>query len=99
LSKHNPKLQPRRESQVMLQQPLRNFLLASLLNFFLKMFLVASKYFKVDIEPPNGIKPLQATKRCLHSKILCLLLKEKGSKKILKQSFLKLKLRGNPFHQ
>jgi transposase-like protein/rubredoxin len=41
----------------MFQQPLRNFLLASLLNFFLKIFLVASKHFKVDIEPPNEIKP------------------------------------------
>jgi hypothetical protein len=41
----------------MFQQPLRNFLLASLLNFFLKIFFVASKHFKVDIEPPNEIKP------------------------------------------
>lgn len=50
----------------MFRQPLRNFLLGFLLNFCLKIFLVASKHFKVDIEPytdkPSGYKTLSPLK-------------------------------------
>ncbi|MEQ6359709.1 hypothetical protein V7D15_08365 [Thermoanaerobacter thermohydrosulfuricus] len=53
----------------MFRQPLRNFLLKPLLNFCLKIFLVASKHFKVDIEPyiekPSGYKTLSPLKDSL----------------------------------
>ena len=40
----------------MFRQPLPIFLLTSLLNFLLKIFLFTAKHFKVDIEPPAELK-------------------------------------------
>ncbi|MGB9813158.1 MAG: IS6 family transposase [Thermovenabulum sp.] len=40
----------------MFRQPLPVFLLTSLLNFLLKIFLFTAKHFKVDIEPPAELK-------------------------------------------
>lgn len=40
----------------MFRQPLPIFLLTSLLNFLLKIFLFTAKHFKIDIEPPAELK-------------------------------------------
>jgi len=73
----------------MFRQPLRNFLLSFLLNFCLKIFLVASKHFKVDIEPytdkPSGYKTLSPLKDPLP------VVEEKRAKKDFKSILEKLK--------
>lgn len=41
----------RKKLYVIFRQPLRNLLLRSLLNFYLKIFHIAAKHFKVDVKP------------------------------------------------
>jgi len=64
----------------MFRQPLRNFLLAYLLNFILKVFVITSKYFRVDIKPPEDVEPTGYKKLSPLTDPLPIIKKEKRKK-------------------
>lgn len=79
----------------MFQQPLRNFLLASLLNFFLNMFLIVSKHFRVDIDPPAEVQP-SGFKMLSPLKDPLPLVEEKREKKDYRNILFEAESRGKP---
>lgn len=79
----------------MFRQPLRNFLLAYLLNFILKVFVIASKYFRVDIKPPEDVEPTGYKKLSPLTDPLPIIEKEKR-KKDYRKILAEAEAGGNP---